>query len=81
MSSRRCEQFTSGTRCPNKAAFEFLRSGVRGMGTRWRAVCASCADILRRQASPSDRLRIRPIEVSAEDEAARHRRLDLDRGA
>lgn len=68
----RCENFNlSANRCSREACFEVLRSGVRG--SRWRAVCAECADILRRRASAYDKLKIRPLQVTDEDEHHRRR--------
>lgn len=76
MKARCCEHMVGSSRCRNTAAFEFLRAGTRN--ARWRAVCPECADVLRRNASPLDRLKIRPLEVGPEDDATRRRKLDLD---
>jgi hypothetical protein len=70
----RCERLTSNFhRCQRQATHEYLRDD--GRGARWRRVCPQCLNAIR---GASRRLRVRPIEVSDNDEArqrfvSRHR--------
>lgn len=73
MSPRQCQSVSGTVRCKNPATHEFLRVATRG--ARWRCACSQCIEIIRRYSSPLDKLKVRAIEIDAEDEAVRRRKI------
>lgn len=67
----RCETLGKAGRCANKATHEVLMSCASG--SRWRPACGECLAMVRRHASPLDRLQVRLIEVTDRDEQHRRR--------
>lgn len=72
---RHCCNFKGAHRCNKPAMWEFVR--LSSAKATWRAACLECLALIQRNASPLDKLRVRPIEVGGDGERTRQRKRDL----